>query len=121
MAKYHPARVSRVAPLKIDSALTERRLWNELRVLQDDGLNFRRRVPVDGHMVDFFCPRAGVVVQIEGLGDLGYEAALRRFVENHGFSIVDVQVSEVADDPKAVAEGIFAACRQRGQLTGAAH
>lgn len=117
MAKYHPARVSRVAPLSRDSALTERRLWNELRVLQDDGLNFRRRVPVDGHTVDFFCSRAGVVVQIEGLGDLVYEAALKRFIANHGFAVVHVQASEVEADAKAVADTIFATCRSRGALS----
>jgi very-short-patch-repair endonuclease len=115
VAKYHPARVSRVAPLKPESSLTERKLWNELRVLRDDGLNFRRRVPVDGHTVDFFCPRAGLVVMIEGQGEPTYEETLRRFVENHGFAIVHVQAADIDADPKAVSNSIFAACRERGQ------
>jgi very-short-patch-repair endonuclease len=114
VAKYHPARVARVAPVRNDSSLTERKLWKELRVLREDGMNFRRRVAVDGHTVDFFCPRAGLVVQIEGQGEITYESTLRRFIENQGFAIIHVSASEIDSNPQAVAETIFEACRERG-------
>jgi very-short-patch-repair endonuclease len=114
VAKYHPARISRVAPQVAESSSAEKVLWNQLRTLQDDGFNFRRRVPVDGHTVDFFCQRAGLAVQIQGQGELMYEAVLERFIENHGFAIVKVDSEEVESDPEGVAESIFVACRARG-------
>ena len=78
-------------------------------------MNFRRRVPVDGHTVDFFCPKAGLVVQIDRQGDQTYETTLGRFIQNHGFAVVRVNASDIEVNPQTVAEGIFTECLARGQ------
>ena len=41
-------------------------LWEALRGKKLDGLNFRRQQPIDGFIVDFYCDRAGVFVEVDG-------------------------------------------------------
>ena len=41
-------------------------LWNELKNKQLLGYDFRRQRPIDEFIVDFFCPRLSLVVEIDG-------------------------------------------------------
>ena len=45
----------------------ERRLWNELRAKRLDGWHFRRQQIIDGFIVDFFCYKAGLIIEVDGL------------------------------------------------------
>lgn len=38
-------------------------LWRFLRAKRLDGLKWRRRAPMFGYIVDFYCPSVGVVVE----------------------------------------------------------
>ena len=49
-----------------DSTPAEDRLWQELRNGRVDGLRFRRQHPVGRFIVDFYCVRAGLVVDVDG-------------------------------------------------------
>jgi very-short-patch-repair endonuclease len=40
------------------------RLWDYLRLRQVDGWKFRRQHPIGPYFVDFYCPAAGLIVQI---------------------------------------------------------
>jgi very-short-patch-repair endonuclease len=44
----------------------EQVLWSILRGGQLDGYRFRRQYPVGAFIVDFFCPAAGLVVEVDG-------------------------------------------------------
>jgi very-short-patch-repair endonuclease len=44
----------------------EQCLWRCLRARQTDGFRFRRQVPIDGYIVDFLCPQAKLVVEVDG-------------------------------------------------------
>jgi len=41
-------------------------LWSALRGKQLDGLRFRRQHPMGPYVVDFFCPSAKLVVEVDG-------------------------------------------------------
>jgi len=45
---------------------TERKLWNRLRRKQLEGARFRQQVPIGRFIVDFFCPEAMLIVEVDG-------------------------------------------------------
>jgi very-short-patch-repair endonuclease len=44
----------------------EQRLWRALRRDQLNGLSFRRQHPLGPYIVDFYCPRLQLVVEVDG-------------------------------------------------------
>ncbi len=44
----------------------ERRLWAKIRMRQLKGYRFYRQKPVGDYIVDFFCPKAKLVIEIDG-------------------------------------------------------
>ena len=44
----------------------ERRLWAKIRMKQLKGCQFYRQKPISDYIVDFFCSRAKLVVEIDG-------------------------------------------------------
>jgi very-short-patch-repair endonuclease len=46
--------------------VTERRLWSYLRCRQLEGWKFRRQAPIGEYFVDFYCPAARLVVELDG-------------------------------------------------------
>lgn len=53
---------------KMRKALTEAelKLWNEIRAHRLMGLGFRRQMPIAGYVVDFACPSAKIIVEVDG-------------------------------------------------------
>ncbi|MEM7711342.1 MAG: DUF559 domain-containing protein, partial [Pseudomonadota bacterium] len=58
--------VSRARVLRRWMPAPDMALWQMLRNRRLDGWKFRRRVPLDGRVVDFYCPVARLVVEITG-------------------------------------------------------
>jgi very-short-patch-repair endonuclease len=44
----------------------ERTLWFQLRDRRLDGWKFRRQVPIDRYVVDFFCADAHLIIELDG-------------------------------------------------------
>ncbi len=44
----------------------ERHLWVKIRVKQLKGYQFYRQKPIGDYVVDFFCPRAKLVIEVDG-------------------------------------------------------
>ncbi len=44
----------------------ERRLWARIRMKQLKGYQFYRQKPIGDYIVDFFCPRAKLVIEVDG-------------------------------------------------------
>ena len=44
----------------------ERHIWAKLRMKQLNGHQFYRQKPIGDYIVDFFCPRAKLVVELDG-------------------------------------------------------
>ena len=52
--------------LRRDSTDTERRLWAVLRDRRLAGFKFRRQVAVGGYILDFYCVRAKLAIELDG-------------------------------------------------------
>jgi very-short-patch-repair endonuclease len=44
----------------------ERRLWSAIRMKQIEGVRFYRQKPVGDYIVDFYCPKAKLVIEVDG-------------------------------------------------------
>jgi very-short-patch-repair endonuclease len=55
-----------VRDLRRNQTEAERVLWEHLRDRRLAGLKFRRQVPVNGFVVDFFCLSARIAIELDG-------------------------------------------------------
>lgn len=46
--------------------LAEVLLWNQLKRKKMNGYDFHRQKPIDNYIVDFFCPRLKLIIEIDG-------------------------------------------------------
>ena len=44
----------------------ERSLWSKIRMKQLKGFIFYRQKPIGGYIADFYCPKAKLVVEVDG-------------------------------------------------------
>jgi len=96
----------------------EAKLWLRLRALREQGLHFRRQVPIGAFIVDFACLEAGVIVEVDGgqhtrdahaLRDRARQAVLAA----KSFRVLRFWNDEVDGDPDAVTEAVIAACAEQ--------
>ena len=100
--------------LRREATPQERRLWARLKLLREQGLHFRRQVPIENYVVDFACLRARLVVEIDGgQHNFDYAAARDRRrdarLEQLGYRTVRFWNNEVSEDIDAVVDTIIAA------------
>ncbi len=92
----------------------ERTLWYALRGRQIQGLKFRRQAPIGPFNADFFCPRACLIIEVDGsthagsTTDAGRDAWMRR----EGLRVLRFLDDEVISNLEGVLEAICAAARQ---------
>jgi very-short-patch-repair endonuclease len=57
---------SRARELRRNMTEAERRLWSAVRYGRIQGFKFRRQQPIGHYIVDFFCPQAKLIIEIDG-------------------------------------------------------
>ena len=108
--------VLRARSLRREMTLPEGLLWRELR-LRPEGFKFRRQHPIGPVVVDFYCPAAKLVIEVDGeahgMGDnprrdIERDAWLRR----EGLRVLRIPASDVLRDLVSVVTQILAECRR---------
>jgi len=66
LLRYKPELRTYSRELRSDQIDAERRLWARLRRKQINGLLFTRQKPIGPHIVDFYCHRAKLVIEVDG-------------------------------------------------------
>jgi very-short-patch-repair endonuclease len=56
----------RARHLRKNQTDAERALWSHLRLRQIEGFRFRRQQSIGPYIVDFFCPEAKLIVEVDG-------------------------------------------------------
>jgi very-short-patch-repair endonuclease len=92
--------------------MTEWRLWNRIRMRQVDGWKFRRQHPIGPYFVDFYCPAARLVVEIDGptLGEDAqwvYDERRTDWLREQGYEVLRFWVTEVDESLENVVQAIF--------------
>ncbi|MEH3040661.1 MAG: endonuclease domain-containing protein [Sphingomonas paucimobilis] len=93
-------------------SLPEVLLWQRLR-LEPCGLKFRRQHPLLGYVLDFYCARSRLAVEIDGeahdRGDRPYRDIKREAaLVAHGLTVLRIPARDVLADADAAAEAIAA-------------
>ena len=92
----------------------ERRLWTVLRRKQLAGFRFRRQAPIGPFVADFFCPKARLIVEVDG-GLHSEESHMRRdherteWLEAHGCRVFRVWNRDVLQRTDDIADAIYRA------------
>lgn len=95
--------------------LAEQVLWKALRGRALLGLKFRRQHPVGPYILDFFCPAARLVAEVDGdVHDeqIAYDAARTLHLNAYGYRVVRFRNEEVLSDLPAVLNTIAHAASQ---------
>ena len=66
-AQYNPRLKGLARELRNNSTLAEVLLWRELKGKQMMGYDFHRQKPYDEYILDFFCPRLMLAIEIDGV------------------------------------------------------
>jgi very-short-patch-repair endonuclease len=96
--------------LRHDQTDAERRLWGHLRNRELGGFKFRRQFTIAPYIVDFACPQARVVVEIDGGQHAINEVRddkRTRFLEGRGYRVVRYWNNEVLLKTNEVLEAIL--------------
>ncbi len=78
----------------------ERRLWAQLRKKQVGQVRFRRQEPLGPYVVDFFCPAAKLIVELDGDQHgldqaVAYDAHRTYWLEERGYKVLRFPNREV--------------------------
>lgn len=63
---YNPKLKPLARELRKNSTLSEVILWNQLKARKIDGYQFMRQKPIDEYIVDFYCNKLNLVIEIDG-------------------------------------------------------
>jgi very-short-patch-repair endonuclease len=85
-------------------------LWAQLRASRFHGAKFRRQVPFDRFVVDFYCHAAKLLVEVDGKQHewfADYDAGRTEILERLGVRILRFTNAEVCDDLDSVLGRIY--------------
>jgi very-short-patch-repair endonuclease len=91
--------------LRNNSTLSEILLWKELKSKKMRGYDFHRQKPVDKYIVDFYCPRLHLAIEIDGVSHFAHQSKDRlrqKNIEALGIHFLRFDDSEVKRDMKGV-------------------
>ena len=93
---------------------TEWRVWDRLRGRKVGGWKFRRQHPIGPYFVDFYCPSARLIVEINGPAHdedarWAYDQRRNAWLEAEGYRLIRIPVEDVDEDLDGVVDAILGA------------
>ena len=89
----------------------ERYLWTKIRMKQLKGYQFYRQKPIGDYIVDFFCPRAKLVIEVDGSQHYSdetteYDRIRDEYMRSLGLRVLRFTNTEVMKNIEVVIESI---------------
>ncbi len=102
--------------LRDNLSLPEALLWRLLKGLPE-GVHFRSQHPIGNYVLDFYCAKAKVAFEIDGIAhDMGTRPerdGLRDvWLRGQGIEVVRISATEVLKSPETVAESFVRYCQR---------
>jgi len=97
------AKLEAARQLRQNPTPAERHAWSILRRKGILGLKFRRQHPLCGFVVDFYCARLRLILELDGdahgtADQSSYDSARSAWLETHGYVVVRVRNRDVGRD-----------------------
>ena len=113
---YNPKLKELARKLRNDATLSEVLLWQQLKGTQVMGYDFHRQKPIDQYIVDFFCPKLNLIIEIDGEShndrfDIDQKRQLR--LEALGFHFLRLWDHDVKQNMEGVLSTIRAWIKRR--------
>src|SRR3972149_6986445 len=91
----------------------EVRLWSHLKRLKTQGTHFRRQMPIGQFVVDFACPAAHLVIEVDGSQHAEAQDKIRdekrtRWLESEGYRVLRFWNNDITLNMRGVLESIYA-------------
>jgi very-short-patch-repair endonuclease len=112
--KVNPQKVQRAKELRRQMTPEEKILWGALRTNRLDGLHFRRSQVIDGFIVDFYCHKAGLYIEVDGgIHDAQVESDQDRdqVLSLRDLRVLRIKNEQIRDRLDEVLATISAACK----------
>src|SRR3989344_7858595 len=98
--------------LRNDLTEAERLLWYRLKNKQIFGYKFRRQYGIEKYVADFYCPKAKLVIEIDGDSHIEeaaiqYDKERKKYIESLGLKVIRFTNVEVYKNLDAVIEIII--------------
>ena len=105
--------VQRARQMRREHTRAEERVWIQLKDRRTLGLKFRRQVPIDRYIVDFYCHEIRVIVEIDGVvhdkpGQAEWDLTRNARLEELGYRVLHLTNEEVLNHPDCLLEMIRA-------------
>jgi len=122
---YNPRLKQIARMLRNNMTLAEILLWGQLKQKGLLGYDFHRQKPIDEYIVDFFCPRLSLAIEIDGdshEGKLEKDSQRQYDIEKLGVRFLRFPDEEVKQNLNGVLEAIRlwaeAHCSSESQMEG---
>jgi very-short-patch-repair endonuclease len=105
----------RARELRKNLTPAEQKLWQHLRRGQSDGLHWRKQHAVGTYIVDFFCAKAKLVVEVDGdshADQIEYDEARTAYLNELGYTVIRFTNREVFNQCEAVVQQIADECQR---------
>ncbi len=115
MLEYNPHLKLPARDLRSNQTDSEQLLWSKVRRKQINDIQFYRQKPIGNYIVDFYAPKAKLVIEIDGSQHLEAEHHQRdqqrdAYLNTHGLTVLRFSNLQVLREIDAVMEVIFQHC-----------
>lgn len=110
MRRIHPLIRQRARSLRQPQTPAEQTLWAFLRNAQLEGYKFRRQRPIGSYIVDFYCARRKLIVEVDGdshAQQVDYDNERSAWLESRGYRVIRFQNSDIRMNLNAVLQSIL--------------
>lgn len=102
---YHPKLKALARKLRNNATLSEVLLWNEIKARKMLSYSFKRQKPIGNYIVDFYCPKLKLVIEIDGESHrfkFPRDAERQQWLEELGITVLRFDDLEVKKDMENV-------------------
>ena len=97
--------------LRNNSTLSEVLLWNEIKARRIKGYQFNRQKPLDKYIVDFYCKKLNLVIEVDGESHYHDDAPIRdaerqAILESMGLKFLRFDDLDIKKDINSVVQRI---------------
>ena len=107
--EINPEKLERAKELRSHMTPEEKILWGHLRANRTGGFHFRRQQVIDGYIVDFYCHKASLMIEVDGpihLAQRQYDRERDEQLKSRGLIILRFTNDEVKNKIDEVLEKI---------------
>lgn len=83
--------------LRVNMTEAEKLLWEKLRGKQLKGLQFYRQKTIGNYIVDFYCPKAKLVIELDGGQHYSPEGKAKDMARDRYLKDIDLRVLRFSD------------------------